>query len=251
MNYNLRNLTPIELKGQLSLALENLKDTTLEISMKHETRLVLINWIMAVCNNEKLLPETIFRTIRIMDKFLSKNKVKEYHLFAIACFSIATKLEEGFDVSYRLVKNLPTFCNHQFQPYEISNMEILIISSLDYKVSEISPYDILQISWTFIPNSNHKVRCLSEYVLTIGSTSTFYNQTHYSALVLASNYIANTMLGFEVSSIHNISEQFEVDFELEVMPCIKSLNKMAVEYDHKRKGPIYTRYSKIFQSLSR
>jgi cyclin B len=59
-------------------------------------RAVLIDWLVDVHYKFKLLPETIFLTVNLIDRFLEKVSIsrKKLQLVGVACMFIASKYEE-------------------------------------------------------------------------------------------------------------------------------------------------------------
>lgn len=59
-------------------------------------RAILVDWLMNVHLKFKLLPETLFITINVIDRFMSRHGIlkEEVQLVGVAAMLIATKYEE-------------------------------------------------------------------------------------------------------------------------------------------------------------
>jgi len=59
-------------------------------------RKVLVDWLIEVHLNFKLLPETLFIAIKLIDKYTEREQVsrKEFQLLGVTCLLIAAKYEE-------------------------------------------------------------------------------------------------------------------------------------------------------------
>lgn len=59
-------------------------------------RKVLVDWLVEVHLNFKLLPETLFITISLIDRYCERKQIKrsDFQLVGVACMLIATKYEE-------------------------------------------------------------------------------------------------------------------------------------------------------------
>jgi len=59
-------------------------------------RSTLMDWIIQIHYNFKLLPESLFLTVNLIDRFLQAKPVskREVQLVGVACMLIATKYEE-------------------------------------------------------------------------------------------------------------------------------------------------------------
>jgi hypothetical protein len=66
-------------------------------------RAVLVDWIINVHMKFKLLPETLFITVNLIDRFLSKYSIdrSQVQLLGVASLLIATKYEEIYPPSLK------------------------------------------------------------------------------------------------------------------------------------------------------
>ena len=66
-------------------------------------RSTLVDWLIQMHYNFKLLPETLFLTINVVDRYFSKHQIskREVQLVAIAALLIVTKYEEIYPPSLR------------------------------------------------------------------------------------------------------------------------------------------------------
>jgi len=64
--------------------------------INENVRAILVDWIMNIHAKFKLLPETLFLTINLFDRYLSKIQIEknDIQLAGIAALMIATKYEE-------------------------------------------------------------------------------------------------------------------------------------------------------------
>jgi len=59
-------------------------------------RAILVDWIIEVHLKFKLLPETLFLTVGLIDRYLEKVKIKRgnLQLVGVTCMLVASKYEE-------------------------------------------------------------------------------------------------------------------------------------------------------------
>lgn len=71
--------------------------------MNENIRAVLVDWIINVHMKFKLLPETLFITVNLIDRFLSKYSIErsQVQLLGVASLLIATKYEEIYPPSLK------------------------------------------------------------------------------------------------------------------------------------------------------
>lgn len=67
-----------------------------QVDINSKMRAILIDWITEVHLRFKLLPETLFLTVSIIDRFLEKRQIMrtQLQLVAVAALLIASKYEE-------------------------------------------------------------------------------------------------------------------------------------------------------------
>ncbi len=66
-------------------------------------RAILIDWLIDVHSKFKLLNETLFLTVNLIDRYLSKCQVSRQNLqlIGVSCMFIATKYEEIYPPDLR------------------------------------------------------------------------------------------------------------------------------------------------------
>ena len=108
---------------------EYLKKVQTEI--KDTSRGFLVEWIIDVHRKFKLMPETLFCTISIIDRFLSKVSIKklELHLLGVTALLISTKYEEIYAPE---LKDLLTVSENKFTKDEVLKMETKILTALEF-----------------------------------------------------------------------------------------------------------------------
>ena len=155
-NINNRNLSVIK-ENFLSLKEEesspiNIKEYKISIE---ETRSIMISWLSFLCSKLNFSDQTLFRCISIFDQYISKIPVeqttkldKDYlSLIAIACLSLATKLEE-INCNYVNFLNEKVLNSQNSKTYtnkDLTKMEFEILKVLKYKTIYSTPLDFIEI----------------------------------------------------------------------------------------------------------
>ena len=69
---------------------------TKQPKISETNRSTLIDWIIQIHYNFKLLPETLFLAVNLIDRYFSKHAMnkRDVQLVGVACMLIATKYEE-------------------------------------------------------------------------------------------------------------------------------------------------------------
>ncbi|KAG8642750.1 hypothetical protein MANES_12G115800v8 [Manihot esculenta] len=119
-----------------------------------------VNWMLKVQAYYHFRPETACLSVNYLDRFLSFHTLPEagkgwpLQLLAVACLSIAAKMEET---------NVPLLLDLQileprflFKPSTVQRMEILVMARLKWRLHIITPFDFLHyfIEKLSCPSSN-------------------------------------------------------------------------------------------------
>ncbi|KAJ6827388.1 cyclin-A2-1-like [Iris pallida] len=107
---------------------------TLQRDISHSMRGILIDWLVEVSDEYKLVPDTLYLTVNIIDRYLSKNHIERQKLqiLGITCMLIASKYEEI------IAPRVEEFCfitDNMYSKEEVLKMEIQILSILGYQLS--------------------------------------------------------------------------------------------------------------------
>jgi hypothetical protein len=106
-------------------------------------RSILVDWLVDVCIKFKLLPQTLFMTVNVIDRFLSKNPIQRssLQLVGIASLMLVSKYEEIYPP---LTKEYVAVCDNAYTKEEILSMETRVLMSLEFDLNQTSTYAFLQ-----------------------------------------------------------------------------------------------------------
>ncbi|KAJ3279731.1 hypothetical protein HK104_001194 [Borealophlyctis nickersoniae] len=126
-------------------------------------RLQLVDWIVQVHDRFKLLPETLYLTVNIVDRFLScKNvAVQKLQLVGIAALFIATKFEES---RVPTVANLEYMVNGAYTKQDMLNAERVILRTLKFELGAPGPYQFMR-RISAADNFDSRPRTMSKYFM--------------------------------------------------------------------------------------
>uniref|UniRef100_A0A7I4AZF3 Cyclin N-terminal domain-containing protein n=1 Tax=Physcomitrium patens TaxID=3218 RepID=A0A7I4AZF3_PHYPA len=108
-----------------------------------EARLAAIEWILKVHSFYNYSPLTVALAVNYMDRFLSRYYFPEgkewmLQLLSVACISLAAKMEES-DVPILLDFQVEQE-EHIFEAHTIQRMELLVLSTLEWRMSGVTPF---------------------------------------------------------------------------------------------------------------
>ncbi|KAI9752335.1 MAG: G2/mitotic-specific cyclin [Lichina confinis] len=139
--------------------------------MEHQDELewkmrgILVDWLIEVHARFHLLPETLFLTVNIIDRFLSMKVVQldRLQLVGVAAMFIASKYEEVLSPH---VSSFRHVADDGFTEQEILSAERFILQTLNYDLSYPNPMNFLR-RISKADNYDIQTRTLAKYLLEI------------------------------------------------------------------------------------
>jgi hypothetical protein len=228
-----------------------------EISSK--MRAILIDWLIEVHLKFSLLPETLFLTVNLIDRYLQIEKVnsKTFQLVGVASMLIASKYEEIYAPE---VRDFVYALNKTYTSNQIIEMEGNILSKLKFEVLHVSSYRFLERFIFFLCDETDlvskigddptKTKCfyLAQYLLELGLLD-------YSALKFSPSLLAASALFFARKlCFHQDSEKNKMIWtdtlknytaysEESLYPCVKELCKLVTGISHSECKAIINKFS--------
>jgi G2/mitotic-specific cyclin-B, other len=114
-----------------------------QTEINENVRAILVDWLISVHVKFKLLPETLYITINLIDRYFSMFNVQksQVQLVGIAALLIATKYEEIYPPT---VKEFIYLTDDTFTRKEVLDMERRILFNIDFGITETTPYRFLE-----------------------------------------------------------------------------------------------------------
>lgn len=111
--------------------------------INEKMRAILIDWLVDVNVKFKLVPEALFMTINIIDRFLSIKQVSRHklQLVGVSALLIACKYEEIYPPA---LKEFVTICDKAYNADQILEMEADILISIDFRLTHTSALRFLE-----------------------------------------------------------------------------------------------------------
>jgi cyclin B len=174
--------------------------------MKHQKdindrmRAILIDWITEVHRKFSLQEETLFITINIIDRFLSKKIIprSELQLLGLSSLLIACKYEEIYIPE---LKDFKIICDSAYTTKNIINYEYEILSTLDFIITIPSVYKFLELFSNIIVLVDKELY-YSRYLIELYLLDTRMNKYNPSLIALSSIYIS--MKVFKRADYHKV-----------------------------------------------
>ena len=207
----------MQLKENIHLVDPNyLKNTQKTINQK--MRAILIDWIVDVHKKYKLKPETLYLTVNIIDRFLSKQNVTtiKLQLVGVVSLLIASKYE---DIHPPLVKELADITDGAYVPSQLISMENQILSCLNFDLFYPTQWHFLECYKKKL-NLNGFIFYFAWYLMELGLIG--FDLISYKGSVIASTVVMISMKKFKVyeaKEFEKVTGYREKDLE----NCVKDI----------------------------
>ncbi|KAF7792064.1 hypothetical protein EIP86_003092 [Pleurotus ostreatoroseus] len=155
---------------------------------------ILTDWLVQVHSRFRLLPETLFLSINIIDRFLSSRVVSlaKLQLVGITCMFIAAKVEEIVAPS---ANNFLYCADASYTEAEILQAERYVLKTLDWNLSYPNPIHFLR-RVSKADEYNVQVRTVAKYLLEIQCLEWRLIAAPPSLMAAAAIWLARLILGF-------------------------------------------------------
>lgn len=161
--------------------------------LKPKMRSILVDWLVEMHSRFRLLPETLYLAINIMDRFMSVEivQIDKLQLLATGSLFIAAKYEEVFSPS---VKNYSYFTDGSYTEDEILQAEKYILTILDFELNYPNPMNFLR-RISKADSYDVQTRTLGKYLLEITVIDYKFIGMLPSLCSACSMYIARSIMG--------------------------------------------------------
>ncbi|KAF9157135.1 G2/mitotic-specific cyclin [Actinomortierella ambigua] len=154
---------------------------------------VLLDWLAEVHHKFRMLPETLFLAVNIMDRFMSLREVSlvKYQLVGITALFIAAKYEEVMAPS---IQNYVYMSDGGYSAQEIRDAERYVLQTLGFSVAFPNPMNFLR-RVSKADNYNLHSRTIAKYLLELPLLDYHLMQYPPSMIAASAMCLARRMLG--------------------------------------------------------
>jgi len=153
---------------------------------------VLIDWLLEVHTRFHLLPETLYLTVNIIDRFLSCKVIQldRLQLVGVTAMFIASKYEEVLSPH---IGNFRHVADDGFTEAEILSAERFVLATLNYDLSYPNPMHFMR-RISKADNYDIQTRTLAKYLLEISLLEHKFLEFRPSLCAAASMHLARVIL---------------------------------------------------------
>jgi G2/mitotic-specific cyclin-B, other len=137
--------------------------TTVQTDINEKMRAILVDWLIEVHYKFKLLPETLFLTINLIDRYLERADVQRtrLQLVGVTAMLIACKFEEIYAPE---VRDFVYITDKAYTREEILQMEYSMLSTLDFNITSASSLRFLE-RFAKISNASTQQFFMARYLI--------------------------------------------------------------------------------------
>eukprot|EP01116_Phalansterium_solitarium_P012170 TRINITY_DN2820_c0_g2_i1.p1 TRINITY_DN2820_c0_g2~~TRINITY_DN2820_c0_g2_i1.p1 ORF type:complete len:419 (+),score=174.31 TRINITY_DN2820_c0_g2_i1:33-1259(+) len=199
-------------------------DKQVDITAKHRT--ILVDWMAEVIVKFRLMAETMFLAVNIIDRFLQQKAVarQKLQLVGITAMLIASKFEEIYTPE---VNDFIWITAKAYTREEVLKMERLILVTLEFNLAVATPLHFLR-RFSKAARSDSRIHTLSKYISELSLVEYGMLEFLPSHVAAAAVYIARKMTVADTEpvtwtkSLHKHSQYSEE----QIMPCVLALNEL-------------------------
>ena len=160
--------------------------------LEWKMRGILVDWLIEVHMRFRLLPETLFLAVNIIDRFLSQKVVPldKLQLVGITAMFIASKYEEVLSPH---VGNFTHVADDGFSVDEVLAAERYTLSTLKYDLSYPNPMNFLR-RISKADNYDIQTRTLGKYLMELSLVDHRFLEYRQSHIAAAAMYLARNIL---------------------------------------------------------
>lgn len=160
--------------------------------LEWKMRGILVDWLIEVHTRFRLLPETLFLAVNLIDRFLSAEVVAldRLQLVGVAAMFIASKYEEVLSPH---VANFSHVADETFSDKEILDAERHILATLEYNMSFPNPMHFLR-RISKAENYDIHTRTMAKYLMEISLLDHRFMPYRQSHVAAAAVYLSRVIL---------------------------------------------------------
>lgn len=182
-------------------------------------RSLLIDWIVRVHGHCELLPETLFLTINLIDRFLALKPVSEekLQLVGVAALFVACKYEE---ITFPTVQEIAYLADNAYSVDEIIQAERFLVNLFDFELGAPGPMSFLRRS-SKADDYDNEIRTVAKYLIEVAVMDHRFVGAQMGWIAAASHCLARKILDRgEWTSAH---VYFSGYTERQIEPLIKGI----------------------------
>ena len=208
----------LELKEKEEQFLPDINYMSKQKDINHKMRAILIDWLIDVHLKYKMLPQTMYISVNLIDRYLSKNETNrvKLQLVGVASMFIASKYEEIYPPE---LKDFVYITDNAYVKADVLDMESKMLGSLEFDI-------MVPTQWSFFEIFVKKLH-LDQKTLNLAWFLMELSLINYKMLKFKLSLIAATVILISVKSLNffnkNEFEKITGYKESELRECAREI----------------------------
>jgi cyclin B len=214
-------------------------------SINEKMRSILVDWLIEVHMKFKLVPDTLYLTVNIIDRFLEREDVSRpnLQLLGVTSLFLASKYEEIYPPE---VSDLIYICDRAYCKEEIIAMEELVLKVLSYNMT-VPTAHIFLVRYLKAAHADRKMVQIACYVL--DGTLASYTLLHYRPSQLAAAAVMIARKALNRNAWSPTLRKYACYDEEDILPAAKAIvaekTSRSIEYSGLEKKYSSSRFGSI------
>jgi len=191
--------------------------------INHRMRAILIDWLIDVHLKYKMVPQTMYISVNLIDRYLSKNETSrvKLQLVGVASMFISSKYEEIYPPE---LKDFVYITDKAYVKSDVLDMEYKMLSSLNFDIT-------FPTQWSFLEIFRKKLK-IDQKTFNLAWFLMELSLINYKMLKFKYSQIAASAIMIAIKTINYFDE---VEFEKstgynknELQECVKEINNFYI-----------------------
>ncbi|XP_043689779.1 cyclin-A1-4-like [Telopea speciosissima] len=209
-------------------------------------RAIMIDWLVEVAEEYRLVPDTLYLTVNYIDRYLSGNVMnrQRLQLLGVACMMIAAKYEE---ICAPQVEEFCYITDNTYFKEEVLQMEAAVLNYLKFEMTAPTVKCFLRRFVRAVQGSNEvsllQLECLTNYLAELSLLE--YGMLRYAPSLIAASaiFLANFILHPSKRPWNATVGHYTLYKPSELRDCVKALHHLACNSHNTGLPAIKEKYS--------
>ncbi|CAN1240174.1 CYCA1-1 [Linum grandiflorum] len=192
-------------------------------------RAILVDWLVEVAEEYRLVPDTLYLTVNYIDRYLSGNVInrQKLQLLGVACMMIASKYEE---ICAPQVEEFCYITDNTYFKDEVLDMESSVLNYLKFEMTAPTSKCFLRRFARAAQGSNEvpsmQLECLANYISELSLLE--YNMLCYPPSVVAASsiFLAKFILSPSGRPWNSTLQHYTRYQPSDLRDCVKDLHRL-------------------------
>ena len=210
-----------------------------QTDINHKMRAILVDWLVEVHLKFKLMPETLFLTHNLIDRFLEKKVVsrKNLQLVGVTAMLLASKYEEIWAPE---VRDFVYISDKAYTREQILSMEKDMLNQLGFHLTVPTPYQFMSRFFK-AANADKQFQLLASFI--VESSLPDYSMLKYPGSLLAASAVYVAMKTLGKGEWNEVMEAHTRYTEAEIRPCANAMARLQRKSSSASLSAVHKKYS--------